>query len=122
VTCFLDDEAIVVDERGLSVFDVRRHRLRDHAAVLRAFDLIELDVTTFAGGRSNTARRRSPRFSAASASPSISISPATARSWCSGCLASVRWLDLEPPFCAAGGLVSADNGGIYDQVLEIGVI
>jgi bifunctional non-homologous end joining protein LigD len=32
-----------VDERGLSVFDALRFRLRDHAAVLCAFDLIELD-------------------------------------------------------------------------------
>ena len=42
-SCVLDGEAIVVDERGLSVFDVLRYRLRDHAAVLCAFDLIELD-------------------------------------------------------------------------------
>jgi len=34
---------IVVDERGLSVFNALRFRLRDHAAVLCAFDLIELD-------------------------------------------------------------------------------
>ncbi len=33
----------MVDERGLSVFDALRWRLRDHAAVLCAFDLIELD-------------------------------------------------------------------------------
>ena len=39
----IDGEAIVVDERGLSVFDALRYRLRDHAAVLCAFDLIELD-------------------------------------------------------------------------------
>ena len=32
-----------MDERGLSVFDALRFRLRDHAAVLCAFDLIELD-------------------------------------------------------------------------------
>ena len=32
-----------VDERGLSVFDAFRFRLCDHAAVLCAFDLIELD-------------------------------------------------------------------------------
>jgi hypothetical protein len=42
-SCVVDGEAIVVDERGLSVFDALRHRLRDHAAVLCAFDLIELD-------------------------------------------------------------------------------
>jgi bifunctional non-homologous end joining protein LigD len=39
----LDGEAIVVDERGLSIFDSLRYRLRDHDAVLCAFDLIELD-------------------------------------------------------------------------------
>jgi hypothetical protein len=37
-------------------------------------------------------------------------------------LASVRWPDFEPPFCTAGVLVSADNRGVYDQVLEIWVI
>jgi len=42
-TCLLDGEAVVVDERGLSVFDVLRYRVRDHTAVLCAFDLIELD-------------------------------------------------------------------------------
>jgi bifunctional non-homologous end joining protein LigD len=42
-SCVLDGEAIVVDERGLSVFDALRYRLRDHAAVLCAFDLIERD-------------------------------------------------------------------------------
>jgi bifunctional non-homologous end joining protein LigD len=42
-SCVIDGEAIVVDETGLSVFEALRHRLRDHAAVLCAFDLIELD-------------------------------------------------------------------------------
>jgi bifunctional non-homologous end joining protein LigD len=42
-SCMVDGEAVVVDERGLSVFDALRFRLRDHAAVLCAFDLIELD-------------------------------------------------------------------------------
>jgi ATP-dependent DNA ligase len=42
-SCYIDGEAIVVDESGLSVFDVLRWRLHDHAAVLCAFDLIELD-------------------------------------------------------------------------------
>ena len=42
-SCALDGEAIVVDEHGLSVFDALRYRLRDHDAVLCAFDLIELD-------------------------------------------------------------------------------
>ena len=42
-SCLIDGEAIVVDANGLSVFDALRYRLRDHAAVLCAFDLIELD-------------------------------------------------------------------------------
>jgi hypothetical protein len=41
-SCFIDGEAIVVDERGLSVFDLLRYRRHDHAAILCAFDLIEL--------------------------------------------------------------------------------
>jgi bifunctional non-homologous end joining protein LigD len=42
-SCFIDGEAIVVDENGLSVFELPRYRLRDQAALLCAFDLIELD-------------------------------------------------------------------------------
>jgi ATP-dependent DNA ligase len=42
-SCVLDGEAIVVNEHGLAVFDILRYRLRDAAAVLCAFDLIELD-------------------------------------------------------------------------------
>jgi bifunctional non-homologous end joining protein LigD len=42
-SCVLDGEAIVVDEAGLSVFNALRYRLRDHDAVLCAFDLLELD-------------------------------------------------------------------------------
>jgi ATP-dependent DNA ligase len=42
-SCFIDGEAIVVDETGLSVFELLRYRHHDHAAVLCAFDLIELD-------------------------------------------------------------------------------
>jgi ATP-dependent DNA ligase len=42
-SCFIDGEAIVVDERGLSAFDLLRSWPHDHAAILCAFDLIELD-------------------------------------------------------------------------------
>jgi hypothetical protein len=42
-SCFIDGEAIVVDENGLSVFDLIRYRQHDSTAVLCAFDLIELD-------------------------------------------------------------------------------
>jgi bifunctional non-homologous end joining protein LigD len=42
-SCFIDGEAIVVDKRGLSAFDLLRSWRHDPAAVLCAFDLIELD-------------------------------------------------------------------------------
>jgi bifunctional non-homologous end joining protein LigD len=42
-SCMVDGEAIVVNRDGLSVFDLLRYRHHDHAAVLCAFDLIELD-------------------------------------------------------------------------------
>jgi bifunctional non-homologous end joining protein LigD len=42
-SCFIDREAIVVDRTGLSVFDLLRYRQNDRAAVLCAFDLVELD-------------------------------------------------------------------------------
>jgi ATP-dependent DNA ligase len=42
-SCMIDGEAIVVDANGLSVFDLIRYRQHDSAAVLCAFDLIELD-------------------------------------------------------------------------------
>jgi hypothetical protein len=44
-SCVLDGEAIVVDERGLSVFEPLRYRTHDHAAVLCA--LLELDGADF---------------------------------------------------------------------------
>ena len=42
-SCVVDGEAIAVDERGLSVFDLIRYRRSDHAVTLCAFDLLELD-------------------------------------------------------------------------------
>jgi bifunctional non-homologous end joining protein LigD len=42
-SCVIDGEAIVVDQDGLSVFDLLRYRRHDHAATLCAFDLIEVD-------------------------------------------------------------------------------
>ena len=42
-SCVLDGEAIAVDENGLSVFDLIRYRRQDHAVMLCAFDLLELD-------------------------------------------------------------------------------
>jgi bifunctional non-homologous end joining protein LigD len=44
-TCIIDGEAIVVDQDGLSIFDLLRYRQHDHAATLCAFDLVELDGT-----------------------------------------------------------------------------
>ena len=81
-SCVLDGEAIVVDERGLSVFDALRYRLRDHAAVLCAFDLIELDGEDLRWARLEDRKDTLATFSAtpATVSPSTSISTATARS------------------------------------------
>jgi len=42
-TCIIDGEAIVVDQNGLSVFNLLRYRQHDHAATLCAFDLLEFD-------------------------------------------------------------------------------
>jgi ATP-dependent DNA ligase len=46
-SCFIDGEAIVVDRNGLSVFDLLRYRQHDGAAVLCAFDLLELEGRDF---------------------------------------------------------------------------
>ena len=56
-SCVVDGEAIVVDERGLSVFDALRYRLGDHPAVLCAFDLIELDGEDTRGERLENRKR-----------------------------------------------------------------
>jgi ATP-dependent DNA ligase len=42
-SCLIDGETIVSDEAGLAVFELIRSRRHDHAAVLCAFDLLELD-------------------------------------------------------------------------------
>jgi bifunctional non-homologous end joining protein LigD len=42
-SCFIDGVAIVVGERGLSNFELLRSWRHGHAAILCAFDLIELD-------------------------------------------------------------------------------
>jgi bifunctional non-homologous end joining protein LigD len=42
-SCILDGEAIVVDENGLSVFEMLRGRRHDDAALLCAFDVLEVD-------------------------------------------------------------------------------
>jgi ATP-dependent DNA ligase len=50
-SCLIDGEAIVSDEAGLAVFELIRSFRHDHAAVLCAFDLPELDRQTCAPGR-----------------------------------------------------------------------
>ena len=42
-SCFIDGGVVVVDERSISVFELLRSWRHDHAALLYAFDLIELD-------------------------------------------------------------------------------
>ena len=42
-SCLIDGEAVVCDENGLAVFDLIRGYRHDTAAVLCAFDLLELD-------------------------------------------------------------------------------
>jgi bifunctional non-homologous end joining protein LigD len=42
-SCMMDGEAIVCDAKGLAVFDLLRSFQHDGAAVLCAFDLLELD-------------------------------------------------------------------------------
>jgi bifunctional non-homologous end joining protein LigD len=42
-SCIIDGEAIICDDKGLSVFDLIRCRHYDHVASLCAFDLLELN-------------------------------------------------------------------------------
>lgn len=42
-SCLIDGEAVVCDDSGLAVFDLIRGYRHDGAAVLCAFDLLELD-------------------------------------------------------------------------------
>jgi bifunctional non-homologous end joining protein LigD len=42
-TCIIEGEAIVVDQNGLSIFDLLRYRQHDHTTTLFAFGLLELD-------------------------------------------------------------------------------
>ena len=81
-SCVVDGEAIVVDERGLSVFDALRYRLRDHAAVLCAFDLIELDGKDLRWASLEDRKHALATLlrDTVMVSPSTSISTATAKS------------------------------------------
>jgi bifunctional non-homologous end joining protein LigD len=63
-SCFIDGEAIVVNSDGLSVYDLLRYRQHDGAAVLCAFDLIELDGEDFRTRLSNSGKTFSPIYCA----------------------------------------------------------
>jgi hypothetical protein len=76
-SCFIDGEAIVVDERGLSAFDLLSSWRHDHAAVLCAFDLIEVDGGTCATLRSKTASMPWPGYCAGNTTASCSTSTMT---------------------------------------------
>ena len=79
-SCLIDGEAIVVDESGLSVFELLRYRHHDHAALLCAFDLIELDGNDLR--RTPIEERKdflAELLNRPRASPSTSITSATAR-------------------------------------------
>src|SRR5260370_41008413 len=73
---------------------------------------------------------REPAWGASPFWPAVRMSrtgqpnPRTARwIWCSGRRASVRWHDLQTPFFRPSGvLVSADNGGIDDEILEVWIV
>ena len=83
-SCFIDGEAIVVDERGLSVFDLLRYRRYDHAAILCAFDLIELDGDDLRPlpieRRKDILAKTSERASQTGITLNRALRPATARS------------------------------------------
>jgi bifunctional non-homologous end joining protein LigD len=55
-SCIVDGEAIVVNDDGLSIFDLLRYRRHDHAATISAFDLIEVDGTDLRVIQSKNAR------------------------------------------------------------------
>jgi ATP-dependent DNA ligase len=53
--CLIDGEAIVTDQKGLAVFDLIRGHRPNAAAVLCAFDLIELTARIYGARRSKPA-------------------------------------------------------------------
>ena len=57
-SCLIDGEVVCCDERGLATFQLLRHRRNEPQAFLYAFDLLELNGTTYAESRSRSARRR----------------------------------------------------------------
>ena len=77
-TCIIDGEAIVVDQNGLSIFDLLRYRQHDHAATLFAFDLLELMVRTCGQALSRNANSISLGHCANGTTGSRSTRPMTA--------------------------------------------
>jgi ATP-dependent DNA ligase len=59
-SCLIDAEVVCCDEKGVAAFQLLRHRRNEPKAFLYAFDLLELNGTTFAESRSKCARRRWP--------------------------------------------------------------
>jgi len=92
-SCVLDGEAIVVDEFGLPNFNALRYRLRDDAAVLCAFDLLELDGADLRCHPLEVARKIGR-----------SLSPRM-RKWC-GPTTRLHPARIKSDFGAAGGLAS----------------
>ena len=81
-SCLLDGEAVVCDENGLAVFDLIRGYRHDTAAVLCAFDLLEVDGKDLRRApieerKGTLAKLLRPPMRA---SPTISIVTPTARS------------------------------------------
>jgi hypothetical protein len=80
-SCLIDGEAVVCDHSGLAVFDLIRGYRHDGAAVLCAFDLLELDGRTCGACRSRSASGYWWSFwvTPTKVSRSTSTIPATAR-------------------------------------------
>jgi bifunctional non-homologous end joining protein LigD len=80
-SCLIDGEAIVTDHKGLAVFDLIRGHRPSAAAVLCAFDLIELDGEDLRREPIETRER-------ADGSQSLAIlenNPYKVVSWCASC-------------------------------------
>ena len=81
-SCLIDGEAVVCNESGLAVFDLIRGYRHDAAAVLCAFDLLELDGEDLRRTPIEERKRILAKLSVTpmKASPSTSTTRATARS------------------------------------------
>ena len=66
-SCLIDGEVVCCDEKGVAAFQSLRDRRKEPMAFLHAFDLLELNGTTFTETRSRCARRRWPASCARSA-------------------------------------------------------